>query len=181
MHSRAQHLTLDAVLIVISVVIAFMLAKSGALSFLFTHVKTLPIIGSFISGIFFISVFTAAPAAVVLVEISKIESPFAVAFFGGLGALIGDAIVFRFIKDTLTEDIRWLLGKNRGRIAPIFNRKLFRWFMPFFGALIIASPLPDELGLAIMGFSRLKMIVFIPLAFTLNFLGILIIALLAGM
>jgi len=40
------------------------------------------------------------------------------------------------------------------------------------GALIIISPLPDELGVSLMGISKLKWYRFLLLSFTLNTLGI---------
>ena len=57
--------------------------------------------------------------------------------------------------------------------------RIFRWLIAFLGALIIASPLPDELGLTMMGFSKIKTSLFIPISFLLNSLGILIIGLIA--
>ena len=52
--------------------------------------------------------------------------------------------------------------------------------MPLTGAIIIASPLPDELGLAMMGLSRVPIAAFIPISYTMNFLGILLIEFIAG-
>jgi hypothetical protein len=40
------------------------------------------------------------------------------------------------------------------------------------GALIIASPLPDEFGLALMGISRMRALVLMPISFVMNALGI---------
>jgi len=57
--------------------------------------------------------------------------------------------------------------------------RLFRWSMVLFGALVIASPLPDEIGLAMMGLSKVKTLLFIPISFSLNAFGILIIGLIA--
>src|SRR3989304_3240061 len=60
-------------------------------------------------------------------------------------------------------------------IAGIFFRlRFFRWLIAFLGALVIASPLPDELGLMMMGFSKMRTLFFIPISFLLNSLGILI-------
>ena len=123
---------------------------------------------------FFVSVFTIAPASVALVEIAQANSLLLVAFFGGLGALVGDLIIFRFIKDRLSEDFVFLIKKARQeRFLHIFRLRFFKFFTPFVGALIVASPLPDEVGLAMMGFSKIHLSFFIPVSFILNFLGIL--------
>ena len=47
------------------------------------------------------------------------------------------------------------------------------------GGLIIASPLPDELGISLFGFSKAKTSWFVPLSFTFNFIGIVLIGLVA--
>ena len=56
---------------------------------------------------------------------------------------------------------------------------LFRFMTPLLGVLIIASPLPDEIGLALLGFSRAKTFQILPIAFIMNFIGIYAIAVIA--
>lgn len=182
MHNRTDknNLMRDLGIIILSIIVAVLLAKTGALVGILTSTQQWELLGSLIAGIFFVSVFTAAPAGVVLFEIAAANSIWEVALFGGIGALIGDLIIFRFIKDGLAEDIRWLVKKTKQeRLISIFQLKLFRWLIPFIGAVIVASPLPDEIGLTMMGLSKIKTSAFIPIAFLLNFLGILIIALFA--
>lgn len=170
----------DLGVIIFSIVIAVILAKTGALESLLASTQEWRILGSLLAGIFFVSVFTVAPASVVLVEIAKANSLLEVALVGGIGALIGDLLIFRFIKDNLAEDILWLIRRTKQeRIVSIFRLKLFRWLIPFIGALIVASPLPDEIGLAMMGLSKMKTAVFMPISFVLNFLGILVIGMIA--
>ena len=143
--------------------------------------KSSEILSSFIAGIFFTSVFTTVPAIVVLGEIAAKNSILLVAIFGALGALCGDFILFRFIKRDLSEDIAHIASHSRflSKLKGIFKRRVFRWFIPLIGALILASPLPDELGLALMGLSKMKLRIFIPISLIFNFLGILVIGLVA--
>lgn len=170
----------DLGVVVLSIVIAIILAKTGALAGILTSTQEWGLFGSLVAGIFFVSIFTAAPAGVVLFEIAAVHSIWEVALFGGIGALIGDLLIFRFIKDSISEDIHWLMRKTKQeRLVAIFRPNLFKWLIPFIGALIIASPLPDEAGLAMMGLSKMKTSVFIPISFALNFLGILAIGLFA--
>lgn len=164
-------------MVTLSIVIAVILAKTGVLADILTATKELRIVGSFVAGIFFISVFTAAPALVVLGEIAEANSIFLVAFFGGLGALLGDLLIFRFMRNTVKNDIDFIIDKIKsGKVRKILDSKLLRWVTPVIGALIIASPLPDELGVTMLGLSHMKPRFFIPLSFALNFLGILLIA-----
>src|SRR3989338_662830 len=174
------YLMRDLAIVALSVIIAVVLAKTGILKDLLTATQTLKFVGSFVAGIFFVSIFTAAPATVVLIELLRANTIVEVAFFGGLGALIGDLIIFRFIKDAFAEDIRYLLEKSKIRgLVAIFKLGFVRWLAPLIGALIVISPLPDEFGLAMMGLSKMKTSLFVPISFTLNFLGILAIGLIA--
>lgn len=170
----------DLGIVVLSFIIAVALVKTRMLDDILFAAQEMKIIGSFLAGMFYISIFTVAPATVVLAELAQKFSPWEVAFFGGLGALVGDLLIFRFIKNSLARDILSLLPQpRRRRWSGILKTRLFRWLTPLIGALIVASPLPDEIGLMLMGVSRLKTSIFAPLSFVLNFLGILAICLVA--
>lgn len=170
----------DLVIILISIAIAVVLVQTKIIEKLITRTMEFKIIGNFIAGIFFTSIFTVAPATVALAEIAKANSVFLTAIFGGLGALLGDFIIFRFIKNNLSKDLIYLVRKTRNeRFSSIFRLRLFRHLMTLAGAVVIASPLPDELGLAMMGLSKIKTSLFVPISFLLNSTGILIIGLIA--
>lgn len=95
---------------------------------------------------------------------------------GGLGAALGDYIIFRFVKDRILEDIRYLLSFKKGyRFPAIFKTGLFKFFVPLTAALIIASPFPDEIGVAMLGLSKMKNRIFLLISFIFNGIGILVI------
>lgn len=180
MEQHRVNLFRDIAIILISVIIAVILYKTKTLEGILTSTKEMEIIGSFIAGMFFTSIFTVAPATVALMEIAQTNSVFLVAILGGFGALLGDYIIFRFVKDNLTKDILYLLRQaKQKRLISIFRLRFFRWLMAFLGAIVIASPLPDELGLAMLGLSKIKNSLFAPISFILNSLGILAIGLIA--
>ena len=180
MSKQKSNLIRDLAIIAFSIIIAVLLAKTGALKELLAATHEWKIFSSLLAGMFFVSVFTAAPAVVVLIKIAQTNSILTVAFFAAIGALIGDLVIYYFIKDSLLKDINWLIKKTgRQRFMSIFRLKIFKWLTPLLGAIIIASPIPDEIGLAMMGFSKMKTAIFIPVSFLLNFFGILIICLVA--
>lgn len=180
MPNHKNNLVRDLAVIILSILIAVILAKTGALESLITSTQEVRFIGSFIAGILFVSVFTAAPATVALGEIAQSNSIITVALIGGLGALVGDLIIFRFVRDRVSQHFSYLVKISKTeRLVAVFRLKLFRWIIPFIGALIVASPLPDEIGLAMLGLSKIKTSVFILLSFLLNAVGILIIGLIA--
>ncbi|MEK7520427.1 MAG: hypothetical protein AAB581_04280, partial [Patescibacteria group bacterium] len=81
----------DAGIIAMSVVIAIMLVKTGVLKdVLITNAHEWRFLSSVLAGMFFVSVFTAAPAAVVLVAIAQAVPVWEVALFGAVGAFIYD-------------------------------------------------------------------------------------------
>jgi hypothetical protein len=176
-HRLYQHLSV----ILLSIVFAVWLVQTGEIEKLLESIKGLRYVGSIGAGMLFTSVFTTAPSIVILGQIAHTKSILEVALLGGLGAMIGDLIIFRFIKNDLSGDFKYILAHSKFRRLKILSRaRIFRWLVPFLGALVIASPLPDELGLAMLGFSRLKTIYFIPISFTFNFLGILLIGYIAN-
>ena len=181
MRNYKNNLEVDLVVIVISIVVAVILVKTGAIQNLLASFRGLEFIESFIAGLFFTSIFTTAPAIVALGEIAQMsQSVISVAIFGALGALCGDIIIFRFMRDRLGEDIMHLIkNSENGWLKHIIRLKFFRWGTFLLGALVISSPLPDELGLAMMGLSKTRTSLLIPVSFVFNFLGILVIGLVA--
>ena len=176
-NAHKRRLAQDLWVIVFSVMIAVIFAKSSLLDSLLGSIQDFYLIGSFVAGLFFTSIFTTAPAIIVLGTLGASFNPWIVAIIGGFGALIGDFVIFNFMKGHISEDIDYLLSQTKSkRIRHIFKQRLVRWSLAFFGALIIASPLPDELGLALMGMSKLSTTKFAILSFSFNALGILVIS-----
>lgn len=139
-------------------------------------ISKLGYIGSFVAGIFFVSTFTVAPASVVLFKLTQIYSPLLIAVSAGFGAVIGDYLIFRFLKDNVFEEIKPIFMKLGGsNLSRLISTPYFAWFAPVLGALIIASPFPDEIGVGLMGISKLKNWQFLMISFLLNSLGILLI------
>ena len=176
-----RHLIQDFIIVSISVLFAIWLSQNNTIETFLSKTAGFSVLESFIAGMFFTSAFTTAPAIVVLGEISQTSSVLLTAFIGALGALFGDLILFTFVRERFSDDLFSLIGKKETRrIKHIFERKLFRWFSPFVAALIIASPLPDELGILLLGMVKTKTGLFVPFSFFANFTGILIIAAIAS-
>jgi hypothetical protein len=118
---------------------------------------------------------------VTLGEIAQVNSVFVTALLGSLGAVCGDLFIFYFIRDRLSGHLTELISE-RGmpkRLKRLFKMRMFRWFTFLLGGIIIASPLPDELGIGLLGFSKMKLSWFVPISFIFNFFGILFIGFLA--
>lgn len=171
----------DVLIIALSIGAAVLMLQTNVLVTLLTSTKEMEFLGSFIAGLFFTSVFTTAPAMVALGEIAHANSILPVIIFGALGATIGDVIIFRFIRDHFSEHL-FELAQHRStfrRMRALLKMRIFRWVSFFVGGLIIASPFPDELGIGLLGFSKMRTFWFIPLSFVFNAIGILMIGLIA--
>lgn len=171
----------DIAIIALSILGALVMLKADVLSSILDSTLSIKFLGSFVAGIFFTSIFTTAPAIVTLGEIAQSNSLLFTALSGALGALIGDLIIFKFIKDRLGQHLLELISHEKGwrRVKALLKLKYFRWLTFLAGGLLIASPFPDELGISLLGLSKAKMSVFIPISFFFNFIGILVIGVLA--
>lgn len=170
----------DFSIILLSILVAILLVRSGIL------VETLrysrfEFFNSFFSGLFFTSVFTTAPAVANFGTIMREYSIFWTALGGAIGAVLGDIVIFRFIRDRFGDDlIDAIKEKHLGRkTKKMLKLRFVRWSLFLISGMIIASPLPDELGLGLLGFLKMKTSRFIPLSFVFNFIGIIIIGLVA--
>lgn len=164
-----------------SILVAFLLNEGGAFDIIIKGAQSTKLLASFLAGIFFTSFLTTAPAILVFGKIAaESSSIIPVALVGGAGALIGDLLIFSFVKDTIVTDARKIVCNSKTkRIAGICTGRIFRFVTPVIGALIIASPFPDEIGLSLIGFSRMKLSFFIPISYIMNTLGIVGIAFIA--
>ncbi|MSR71400.1 MAG: hypothetical protein EXS50_01865 [Candidatus Taylorbacteria bacterium] len=181
LEKRKRHITKDIFIIILSVIVTIILQKTGALADVIRSTAQLGALGSFLAGIFFTSIFTITPAGAVLAGLVQEQSLLQVAVFGALGAVIGDLIIYLYVKDALASDIIEIVNRSKNkRFLHFIHLRIWRYLTPLLGAIVVASPLPDEQGLAMMGLSKTKTFVLIPISFTFNFIGIIIIALTVG-
>ncbi len=177
---RKRQFLIDMVLLAASISFAIWFAETGLTHKVVGYFSAFPLLGIFIAGMFFTSVFTTAPAIVLLGDFAQTTSLPTLAIVGALGAMVGDYVLFRFVKGHVSDDIDYLLSFGRkNRFSAIFKTRLFRYFVPFIGALIIASPFPDEIGITMMGVSKMSSRAFFIITLAMNILGVGIIGWLA--
>ncbi len=164
------------IILILSITIAFYLFFSGTLIKLIEAMGNFGIIGILISGILFGYAFTAAPATASLISFTNYYNPLIISLIGATGTMIGDLLIFNFFKKGLPEEIETIIKKTK--IEKIKKSK-FKWLIPGISGFIIASPLPDEIGISLLGVTKFDTTKFMILAFSLNFIGILIITTIA--
>lgn len=137
------------------------------------HLGGIGYFGAFITGFFFVISFTVLPASAVLFTLADTLNPYLLALIGGLGAMTGDYVIYRFFR-VETDGVSEKITNNHHRIKKLLKLRSIRWLAIIVGAFIIASPFPDEIGIALLGITKIEMKKFLPLSFILNTLGIFI-------
>ncbi len=172
--SHARHLLRDLFILIGSIAVAILLVQLGIVERFLEMTAGMQIFAAFLSGMFFTSVLTIAPASVALVALSGSFSAFDIALWGACGAVLVDFIMFSFVRNDISKDIKGTLKpKFRHRVLSLFHFGFLKWLIVAVGAFAIASPLPDEFGLVLLGISRVQVKYLFPLIFVLHFAGIL--------
>jgi len=172
-HWKYKNLTF----LLLSLVLAFIVFRNETLHGFLLHLGNYGYVGAFLAGILFVSTFTVAIGAIILLALAETLSPIEIGIIAGLGAVVGDFAIFRFVKDDLASEVNQIYNKIDGNhhLKKVFHTKYFSWTLPVIGAVIIASPLPDEVGVSLMGISKLKTYQFLLISFILNAIGIFLV------
>ena len=170
---RKKHTYKNILFLVISLLVSLFLSRNQYFINLLLNLGTFGYLGILIAGMLFVSTFTVSLGAVMLSILDSTYPVYLLLPLAGIGAVIGDLTIFRLIKLSLASDLTQLYNNLGGsKISHILHTSHFRWTIPVIGALIIASPLPDEIGIGILGIYNLKTSQFLVLSYILNSLGI---------
>lgn len=163
-------------LLVVVIFIVVWLASTPILDATITHIGNLGYIGAFLVGVLSVSTFTIVPASIVLFHLADYLHPLEVAVLAGFGSMIGDYVIFRFTRDKVLEELAPLVHHiETPTMKVLYKSPYFANFLVVVGALLIASPLPDDIGVSLMGASKINSKLFLLLSFVLNAVGIFII------
>ena len=176
MDTKLKRLLSKTAIFIFSLSIAWWLIKSGYLQSSIDAVLPLKFVAEIVAGILYTSFLTAPVSVAMLIILSQENNPILTAILAGFGAVLGDFIIVKFFRDKIASDLNELLRHLPTQIISKFLRKSHLDFIvPFLGAIIIASPLPDELGLVMLGDSKLKYREIAIISYVLNTAGILLI------
>lgn len=176
MHSWKKWRYKNLTYLSLSLIIVIALFRYEPFHDLLLKLGNLGYIGAFFGGMFFVSTFTIAIGSLILFILAEALSPVEIGVVAGMGAVMGDLFIFHFVKDNLMEELRPIYNKLGGNhIYRVLHTPYFSWTLPVVGALIIVSPLPDEVGVSLMGIAKMKTYKFIFLSFILNALGIILV------
>lgn len=136
--------------------------------------------GTFLAGIFYAYGFTAAPATAVLLVLATEQQFFISVLVAGIGALISDVLIFTFIRHSFTDEIENLKNESLIRRIDTVLRKvcgrIYAYLLPILAGILIASPLPTEIGVTILSsIKHISIRKFMIIAYVLHTLGICIV------
>jgi uncharacterized membrane protein YdjX (TVP38/TMEM64 family) len=167
------------VLFTIGIIAAIFVLTSSPIKSLISSAGTWGYVGAFIVGAFYTYSISSPPAAAVFYVLAQSLNPFVAAALGGLGAMLGDLVIFKFIKTDILPEAKLLAHDLKlpnirdGKMLHIIKK-----IAPFIAGFIIASPLPDEIGAAMFGAIKYDTRKFLVISWLCNSTGLLVIALL---
>ncbi len=167
-------------LLLLTFILAYMLLTGKEYLVFREFLISLGYVGTFLSGAMFAYGFTAAFGTSTLLIIAKEQNIIVAGLVAGIGAAIGDFLIFKFLRNSMTDEIK-LLSKEKilPKLNGKFSSKIKKYLFPIFGGLIIASPLPDEIGIFLLAASsNISPKTFIIISYSLNTIGIFLILLL---
>lgn len=133
----------------------------------------------FLAGIIFAFGFLAPFATGFFIALDP-SSIITVSLIASLGTLISDMFIFKFIKLSFLDEFIYLrespiIKEINSIIDKSFLHKIKAYIYYSFIGFMIASPLPDELGVSMLaGMTRIKSWVLAILSYVLHFIGFII-------
>lgn len=180
---RKRRLVRDFAIIAISVAIALYIKNSQIFEILVNFFAgTYFIPATIIIGALFAITFTTAISTSVLIILAQTtNNPFLVALLAGLGSSLANFVIYKYFEKEIISDVEIIEPRYAKRLAhKIIHSKLFLGLVPYAAALLLASPLPDEVGMLLLTSASYKYKHIFLLSFGFHTVGILAIILLAS-
>jgi hypothetical protein len=170
------------VLLIFFIVFAYFIFRNPVVYDFLFHLEGLSYLGVFIAGMLLAFGFTAPFAVGFFIALNP-SNIFIAGILGGLGALISDFLIFKFIKTSFEDEFKRLeKTKTFKELNYLFENaaghKIKIYLMYVFAGFLIASPLPDEAGVVMLaGLTKIKPGIFALLSIILHTTVIILILL----
>ena len=173
-------------LLACSFVLAYVLYMQGVFDALPQYLHGYGYISMFLGGLLFSFGFTTPFAIAIFAAMSGLVHPVLGALIGGAGAMMSDMFIFQFVRLSFMDELRrlkasalfrWVRERGHREKVPERIRQYVQWSV---AGILIASPLPDELGVSLLsGLTEIKSRPFAIACYIMNTSGILIMLLLS--
>lgn len=171
-------------LLILFISAAYFLFSNPVISSFIAKLENLGYIGFFIAGLFFSFGFSA-PFAVGFFITSNPSNLFLAALLGAIGGTLGNLVIFKSIRSSFLGELKALEDEKPIKalheiVKNNLHIKMSVYLLYIFAGLIIASPLPNEIGVALLAtIKHIKVKTLNILSFIFNGFGIIIILLLS--
>lgn len=163
-------------ILVLSIILAYYIFNIPEITSLVGDLSKTNYIGVFIAGIF-LAFGPTAPFAAGFFITYEAESILIASIIAGLGSLLADMFLFRFIRASFLDEFQEL---EKTKVIKIIQKnfhskpfhKLKTYLFYSIIGILIASPLPDEIGLSmIAGLTHIKAKPLAVISFILHAIG----------
>jgi len=167
------------------IILAYYLFSQPKIAEQIASLKGFSYFGYFIAGIFLIFGFTA-PFALGFFIISHPDNIFLASLLGASGSIISNLIIFRLIQFSFMEEFNELKDTKTAKKIEKFVRhnislKIRHYLLYIFAGILIATPLPDEIGISMLaGMTTIKIKILGIMSFILHYIEILVILILSS-
>ena len=159
---------------VIGLVLTVFLSQSHAFTGFILSLLPYKSVVAAAAGVLFVTSFTAPIGGLILSQLIPHFQFYQLVLISGITAVIADLAILHFLNEELLEEIEDIFNEFHGKkLSSIFHSRLFRWTLPLLVIFIIATPLPDDLAVGLLGISRVSPHRFAASSYIINTLGIL--------
>lgn len=164
--------------LIIGLLVTFLLYQQEAFHQFLKSFGTLGYLSAFLAGMMFVSIFTVTTGALILLVLAEQLPLIPLGLIAGGGAILGDFLIFKFVRDGLAGELALVKENIKDEIEEVdfideslhsktarhlkknfkalLHTQYFSWIMPAMGLAILTSPFPDEMGVGLMGISKIK-------------------------
>jgi len=165
----AKHFTFDlrVQFVILFILASFIFVFAGLDKLVSAWLLGLGLFGAAIAGAFYTLGATTPFSMVVILELMRMGDPQQVAFVACLSAALADCLLFFAVRDTLE--------RNAKRLTDSIREKIDRFSLaaPVAGFFVFGLPLPDELGLALLQFTKLDFVKLFITIFAAKFITLI--------
>ena len=112
----------------LGIILAIYLSQVEVFHQFLLHLGTLGYLGAFLAGILFVSTFTVGTGMLILFTLAQNLHPLEIAILAGLGAVLGDLIIFHLVKDHLTSEMKSIYNNLGGKhLSKLLHTKYFNF------------------------------------------------------
>ena len=162
------------IMYMIVILLIIFLYTTGILESFILSLHQFEYAGAFIAGLFYSYGMTTPFAIAVLAIMAQNTNPFVLALLGALGATTSDLLLLRAFSNGVGKEIR--INGELSIKVPEAKTLPGRFLLSILGGFVLMSPLPDELGVILLGISRIEAWKFAILSFVFKYIGVLAIA-----